>query len=130
MIDEGLWSLLANAVQVSTLCSTRIYPDLRPENPVYPLIVMKEISGIGRETFDTSGMQRDRYQFDCQAKTKGEAMNLRDAVRQVLNGYQGMLSDGTYLQNAWVIGKMGGYKDDPRIYEATHEFYVLYNFTN
>jgi hypothetical protein len=130
VIDEGLWNLLTTAPQVSTLCGTRIYPEVRPTNPVYPLIEMKEISGIGRQTWDTSGMQRDRYQFDCYAKTKGAAMNLRDAVRQVLNGYRGLLSDGTFLQNAWLINRLSSFSDDPRIYCSTMEFYLLYDFTN
>jgi hypothetical protein len=130
MIDEGLWNLLTTSAQVSSLCGTRIYPEVRPTNPVYPLIEMKEISGVGRQTWATSGMQRDRYQFDCYAATKGAAAVLRDAVRQVLNGYNGLLSDGTFLQNAWLINRISGYRDDPRIYVSTIEFYVLYNFTN
>jgi hypothetical protein len=75
-------------------------------------------------------MQRDRYQFDVYAETKAVATTLRDAVRQVLNGYNGVLSDGTFLQNAWLINKMSSYSDDPRIYKSTMEFYVLYNFSN
>ena len=128
MIDQGLWTLLTTSAQITSLCGTRVYPDVRPTNPVYPLIEMKEISGIGRETWDTSGMQRDRYQFDVYAETKAAATTLRDAVRQVLNGYNGVLSDGTFLQNAWLINKMSSYSDDPRIYKSTMEFYVLYNF--
>jgi hypothetical protein len=130
MIDQGLWTLLTTSAQITSLCGTRVYPDVRPTNPVYPLIEMKEISGIGRETWDTSGMQRDRYQFDVYAETKAVATTLRDAVRQVLNGYNGVLSDGTFLQNAWLINKMSSYSDDPRIYKSTMEFYVLYNFSN
>jgi Protein of unknown function (DUF3168) len=130
VIDEGLWSLLSTSAQVSSLCGTRIYPEVRPTDAKLPLIEMKEISGIGRQTWDTSGMQRDRYQFDCYAKTKGAAVVLRDAVRQVLNGYRGRLSDGTFLDNAWVINRVSGFQDDPRIYISTIEFYVLYNFTN
>jgi hypothetical protein len=130
MIEAGLYTLLSTASPIVAICSTRIYPDVRPTSPVYPLMEFKEIGGIARPTFNTSGMQRDRFQFDCFGQRKSDAAALRDALRQTLNGYQGLLSDGTFLQNAWLINKGSSYSDDPRIYCATYEFYLLYNFTN
>lgn len=130
MIEAGLFHLLSTAPSVSALCGTRIYPDVRPTDPTYPLIEYKEIGGRGSPTWDTSGMQRDRFQFDCFGKTKADAAALRDALRKTLNGYNGLLSDGTILQNAILIGKGSSYTEDPRIYSCTMEFYLLYNFTD
>jgi hypothetical protein len=103
---------------------------VRPTGPTYPLIEFKEIAGKANPTWDTSGMQRDRFQFDCYGERKSDAALLRDALRKTLNGYNGLLSDGTLLQNAILINKGSSYSDDPRIYSCTLEFYLLYNFTN
>lgn len=130
MIEAGLYNLLSTATAITALCQTRIYPDVRPTSPQYPLIEFKEIGGKADPTLDTSGMQRDRFQFDCCGLTKSAAATLRDALRLTLNGYNGLLSDGTYLQDAVLINKGSSYSDDPRIYCATYEFYLLYNFTS
>jgi Protein of unknown function (DUF3168) len=130
LIKAGLFHLLSTTSAITTICDTRIYPDVRPTGPEYPLIEYKEISSISNPTWDTSGMQRDRYQFDCCAASSLGAEQLREALRQTLNGYQGVLSDGTYLQYARLITRTSSYSDMPRIYCATIEFYLLYNFTN
>lgn len=129
MIKAGLFHLLSTTPAITTLCAT-IYPDLRPTSPLYPLIEYKGISLKSSPTMDTSGMQRDRYQFDCWARDSPAAEQLRDVLRQTLNGYRGVLSDGTYLQNALLTNMLDSYTDVPRIYCATIEFYLFYNFTN
>jgi hypothetical protein len=130
MIEAGLFNLLSTAPSVTALCGTRVYPDVRPEEPVYPLIVVKEIAGRANPTLDTSGMQRDRFQFDCYGSSKNDASLLRDALRKTLNGYNGLLSDGTLLQNAVLMNKTSSFSGTPRIYCCTYEFYLFYNFTN
>lgn len=130
MIKAGLFHLLSTTSAITEICGTRIYPDVRPTGPEYPLIEYKEISSKSNETLDTSGMQRDRYQFDCCAISSLAAEQLREALRQTLNGYQGQLSDGTFLQNVVLLNRMSSYTDVPRIYCATTEFYLLYDFTN
>lgn len=130
MIEAGLFHLLSTAPSIVALCGTRVYPDVRPTGPKYPLIEYKEIAGAGDPTFETSGLQRDRFQFDCYGETKSDAALLRDALRKTLNGYNGLLSDGTLLQNALLIGKNSAYSDDPRLYCCTLEFYLFYDFTD
>lgn len=130
MIETGLFTLLSTAPSIAALCGTRVYPDVRPQGSLYPLIEFKEIAGRGDPTFETSGMQRDRYQFDCFGETKKDAALLRDALRKTLNGYNGLLSDGTLLQDAQLINKTTDYSDDPRLFCCTLEFYLFYDFTN
>lgn len=130
MIKAGLFHLLSTTPAIAAICATRVHPDLRPTSPLYPLIEYKGISLKSSPTLTTSGMQRDRYQFDCCAGDSLLAEQLRDVLRQTLNGYQGVLSDGTYLQNVLLNNMLDSYTDIPRIYCATIEFYLFYNFTN
>lgn len=130
MLKSGLFHLLSTTSAITAICGTRIYPELRPTGPLYPLIEFKKISKKANPTLDTSGMQRDRYQFDCCAQTDIVAEQLCDVLRQTLNGYQGVLSDGTHLQNAIISNENSSYTDMPRIYCDTIEFLLLYNFTN
>lgn len=130
MIDTGLYTLLSTAPLITALCDTRIYPDVRPILAKYPLIEFKEITGRGDPTFETSGLQRDLYQFDCYGETKKDAALLRDALRQTLNGYTGLLSDGTLLQNADITNKMTNYSDNPRLFCCTLEFHLFYDYPN
>lgn len=130
MLKSAVFRLLSTTSAITAICGTRIYPEVRPTGPAYPLIVFKKISKKANPTMNTSGMQRDRYQFDCWAQADIVAEQLCDVLRQTLNGYQGTLSDGTILQNAMISNENTSFTDDPRIYCDTIEFLLLYNFTN
>ncbi|MGC1784453.1 MAG: DUF3168 domain-containing protein [Acidobacteriaceae bacterium] len=128
MIEAGLFTLLSTNAAIAALCGTRIYPAVRPTGATYPAMTYRVIAGRARPTLNTSGMQRFRMQFDCYGATYGDAVDLRAAVGRLLNGYQGLLSDGTFLQNGIFLGPLDDFQDDARIYCCGVEFYLMFDF--
>jgi len=136
MIDEGLVSLLAGDAGVKAILASgdagSIYQMVVPEDEAqYPCIGYQFVGGASGGTFNTSGMQRSRVQLDCWAIRPEDGMHLAEAVRKALNGYQGLLSDGTYLSNAVLIHPgVDLFSDQSRFFRRMLEFYLLYNFNS
>jgi hypothetical protein len=130
VIEDGLFNLLSTSTQIAALCKTRIYPVLLPTAPTYPAVRYQIISATPRPTLDTSGFQRWRIQFDCFGANYSDAASLRGALMKLLNGYQGVLSDGTNLQNVEFIQLMETFADDARTYKCSVEFYLYFCFSS
>lgn len=134
MIQTGIFSLITGFPGVAALIGTRCYPVTLPENPTLPALRYQFAGGSSEPTFETSGMQKARIQFDAFAETADAAIALRDALigtqgSPALNGYRGFLGDGTYLQEAQLVGPGTDYfETDPRQYRCMMEFYLEYTF--
>jgi hypothetical protein len=130
MIQTGLFSLITGFSSVSALIGTRLHPLSLREAETLPAMTYQLVGGSSDPTFETSGMQRLRVQFDCWGENYDDAAGLRDALIKALNGYQGLLSDGTYLQNADLISSIGAdyFEDMPRQYRCMVEFYFYFVF--
>lgn len=130
MIATGLAALLSSTPSIQALCGTRIYPDERPPGVTYPAMTFYLVSAKPSPTLDTSGFQRHRYEFCCFGASPIDAETLREALRHALEGYRGLLSDGTLLQDAQLNGGDDSFEDDPRIYKRVIEFYLFFNFSS
>ena len=130
MIDEGLFYLLSHTTAITSICGTRIYPSAFPPDPTYPAISYKLIGARPDPTLSTPGYQRFRYEFDCRAVDAVVAGDLRQALRQTLEGYNGLLNDGTFLQDGQFIQTVDDFADDPRVYRRMIEIYLFFNFSN
>lgn len=127
-LKAGIYSLLTANVGLSALIGARVYPIVLPEAPTLPAIRYQFAGGASEPTFETSGMQRLRVQFDCFGADPDSADATRSALINALNGYQGLLSDGTYLQNADLIQSVDFFENDARQYRCMVEFYLYFNF--
>lgn len=145
MIDVGLVNLLAGNAGAAALLGAggassqpgytpqaSIFGDVVPEDVTqYPCIAYQFVGGRSDPTLTTSGAQCSRVQIDCWAVNRLVAKQLANAVRQCLNGYSGVLSDGTRLMTADLIHPgIDFFSDDSRFFRRMLEFYLLYNFTD
>lgn len=152
MIDEGIVSLLAANADVQAILNTGaaavaslgngtsatqaaqnaiFQTSAPPDTRYYPCLAFKFVGGTSMPTFSTSGMQRARLEVHCWATTPDVAKQLADAVRQALNGYQGVLSDGTPLADAAMLhAGLDFLSDDSLYFSRMLEFYLLYTFTD
>ena len=129
MILQGLVSLIASDPAYTTAMSGNVYPMLLPEGTSVGT-TFRVVGGSSDPTFTTSGPQRLRIQFDFYAPTYAQADAGRNALRTLLDGYEGLLSDGTYLQNCIHIQLI----DHPYDYEAKlmrlgSEYYLFFNLS-
>lgn len=130
MILTGLFNLITTTTAWEALAATRLYPVTLPEIPTLPAATYHVIGGTSDPTFETSGMQKLRIQFDHYGNTYADANTLREATRVLLNGFVGALSDGTYLEDAQLIQSVDFFENDARQYRCMSEFYLYFNFTN
>lgn len=136
-IDAGITNLLATNAGVQANLATggaaSIFDGVAPEDvSQYPLLSYQWVGGASDPTFSTSGLNRGRLQIDCWGLTKQTAVALANAVIAALDGFQGVLSDGTPVANAWLINPPGVdyFSGDSRFRRRMLEFYVLYTFTS
>jgi hypothetical protein len=116
MIDVGIFHLLSATAAITSLCEGRIYPTILPPGPTLPALTYRMISAKPSPTLTTSGFQRWRMQCDCFAETEAQAVGLREALRSTLEGYNGVLSDGTFLQDAQFVQLSDSFQDDASLH--------------
>lgn len=129
MLNEGLYSLLAGASQVTAVLGTRtkndsgIWAGQKREAGAYPAIVISE--SPGGETLMTmdgpDALRFRRFQFSCYAKSYLAAKQLAAAVRAVLDGFTGPLSDGTIVQNIKTETEFDTWEEAPFVYHTPLE---------
>ena len=129
-LKAGIFSLLTTDPNIGPLVGTRVYPILLPENATLPAIRYQFVGGSSDPTFETSGMQKVRVQFDCFGADPDSADVLRTTLIKALNGYRGQLVDGTFLQNADLINALGidFFDNDARQDRCMSEFYLWFDF--
>ena len=91
---EILYSLLSNSEDVTDLTVLRIYPNLLPQGCAMPAITYQQISGVRDYVMGgVTGVAEPSYQVTCWAKTYAGATALAKVVRELLNCYQGTVSE-------------------------------------
>jgi len=130
MISDGIFTLLSTNSGVSALVGTRVYPMRLPTAPTLPAITYKVVGGQSDETLSTSGMQKQRWEFNCFGATYSDANKTREAVRQALNGpIRTTLVDGEYLQECELIQYVDFDEPDALQYRCMVEFYLWFDFS-
>ncbi|GGA80703.1 hypothetical protein GCM10011507_34900 [Edaphobacter acidisoli] len=140
MILEGIVALIVQAGSgLEAITANRIFPITLPENigatlATGPAITFQIVGGRSDPTFETSGLQMLRVQFDCYAVGTASASGaktayqVRDALTQLLNGYRGALPDGSWLEGAELIQMIDFFESAARQYRCMVEFYLYFNF--
>ena len=127
---DGLSTVLWADTAFKAACPGGIAAVQLPERVTLPAATALIVSSLSDPTFESSGLQKVRVQFDCYALTYGEASDARNALVDVLNGYIGHLADGTDLQNADQIQAIDFFEDDSRQFRCMVEFYLYFDVSS
>ena len=88
--EEAIWKILADSGAVGAICGDRIYPNVTPANPTYPLVVYDRIDGPRvRALGGESGLAHPRIQVTCWATSYSAVKALAAAVKTALDDYAG-----------------------------------------
>jgi len=128
MDATGIYGLLASESTLAGIFGDRIEPVELTIAQTMPALTYKVIGGSSEPTFDTSGFQRERIELNSYADTYLQADQGREALLEFLNGYGGVLADGTVLQNVEFIQKLDFYEQAPRRFRCMVEFYFYFDF--
>lgn len=89
-LRETIYSRCTTHAGTAALVGTRVYPDLVPEDPTWPLIVYHRISGDDsayRDHDAPTTREVSRVQLDCYDNTSDGAADLADQVQAAFNGW-------------------------------------------
>lgn len=126
-VKAGLFSLVTTDATISGMIGTRMFPVQLPEATQLPAIRYTVAGGQSGATFDASGgPQRWRVQFDCIGADHPSAEALRNALTDLLDGFFGTLSDGTYV-TIFSLQPIDFFDSDPRQFRCAQEFYINFN---
>lgn len=81
-VAEAVRAWMIEQSDVAELVADRIYPDILPQNPQYPSVVMTKLSvRHEHQLSDLAGLAHARVQFDCYATTRAVANQVAEAIR-------------------------------------------------
>jgi len=133
MIELAIVPLLTSMSAITAQLGTRpsqdtgIYPLTVPTNPTLPAIAYQVIASVESPAVNAPlGVVRSRLQIDCVASTYGEAVTLRDAVRQSLAGFMGVVN-GVTIQNTLPLTTRDLYEEVLLQYVARIELYLWWS---
>jgi len=106
VLDESLYSYLANYSGLTALVSDRIYAFRIPQEATLPCVIFQRIDTPRELSHDSSGIGNElahpRFQFDAYAETYASAKAINEQIRAALNGKRGLI--GSQVETATVAG--------------------------
>ncbi len=117
MLTNGVVAYLLTQTAITAVVNHGIQPIPAPEDlSQYPLITYQSPSDVSENANDGPvGVANSRIVFDCKALRYLDARNLALAVKAALNGYSGMLPDGTRVFLAESVNLVDRWEDGSRI---------------
>ena len=100
MTGKAIYAILSTAVPVTGIVSTRIYPDMAPQDAIYPFVVYS-ITGILPSNTKDHASQMDEVTASviCYADSYNDVQDLSEKVRAALDGKTRGTYGGVSLQS-------------------------------
>jgi len=99
-IGKAIYNILFDDVDVKTLVSTRIFPNVAPQTTTFPFIIY-DITGVqpndtkdGSSTLDTNDVM-----ISCYSETYSQASDLAQKIRVAMD----RINEGTYSRGTNTI---------------------------
>lgn len=94
MIEQSMFSLLSTTPAITAIANDRVFFNVRPQDERRPSLVLTRVGTQYFRTFKTvSGSIKGSIQIDALASTYRVAKELAKAVRNLLDGYVGYVTD-------------------------------------
>ncbi|MCR4158822.1 DUF3168 domain-containing protein [Kerstersia gyiorum] len=114
-IESSIYALLRGLV------ANRCYPDITPDNPVFPLIVYQVVGGQALEWLDRTLPDSENYrvQVMCWSKSRKDTNALALAVRKAV------IEEGDDFDSAQTIGQAVSLYEEPiKAYGSRQDFSI------
>jgi hypothetical protein len=128
MLTDGLVALLLTQAAVAEVVGSRIQHPPAPEDmSQYPCITYQSPSDVSQQGGDGPvGVATCRVVFDCLALRARDARLLALTLKSILNGYAGVLPDGTKVYRAESANLADRFVDGSRIYCTAFHALIQY----
>ncbi len=140
LVEEAIFQLLTQDMDVAALIGTRIYAGLLPETVVYPAVAFRLIQHADVERLEApgvNGLERSRIRFFSTARRVDEtrayaiAKGLDRAIRKALLGVDQTITDTTKspqeslrLQGVFQESSHDLYDDETQTHQVISDFDV------
>lgn len=125
MTGKSIYNLLSNDATVSATVSTRIYPDVAPQNAAFPFIVYTKTSTEPTKTKEgTSPLDVERFQIDAYTVDYGDTQTLVAAIRSALDNKSGTIAGNVIDQISFEGEGSGEYIPDLDIWWVSQDYDV------
>lgn len=116
------------ASPVSAIIATRFYPDLLPQDVVYPCASLVLVGGTEDATLasGTCGIADDRVQINAWATTRKAAWELMDLIREAIIGYQGTTGTTVFGCIRLELRARTFYEDEFKVWQVQQDYIVTH----
>lgn len=113
-LEESIYAKLSTTSGVTALVSTRIYPDVIPQDIAMPAVAYQRITAVREMAHDgPSGLASVRVQFTIAAASYSSAKAIAAVIRTTLDGFSGTMgSGGCTVEGAFVENDYDGYNQE------------------
>jgi len=124
-LDADIYAYLVGQAGITNLVSTRVYPNVLPQNSAYPSITYSRVSDnpVRAMSADAS-VKQSRYQFDAWGTSAESARALADQIISALNGYVGSMNGNTVVQGIWHDDTVAIHDIDPETKEIFYQYAI------
>jgi hypothetical protein len=123
MFETGLYSLVTGNAPMLATIPGGMMPVLVPEQATYPCLTYKVVTDRPYYTLDTRQYQEPLVQFDVWSETSYlDCKTALKALRNLLDCYQGTLSDGTHVLSTLRENTIDNWEFDGRTWRITAEY--------
>lgn len=126
-IEAAIRTLLINDSALSAIISSRVYPEVLPQNPTFPAITIRIESDDPTNLLNNeqSSFMRSVLYVDSWAGTFTTADDMRVNVKRVLNSFQGV-SESKRINLIRYSDRVGLYEQGVDSFRSTAIFNIFY----
>jgi hypothetical protein len=125
-IEEGVSDYLEGSTGIHDKIADRIYPIKLPQNPIYPALTYRVISGLEHHNIDVA---YPRFQFSCWGEKYSDAKELAGEVKsafQRMNVPIGGTSGFAIVQGVFLNETDMAYDIDTELYGIAVDIRLIY----
>lgn len=124
-VETVLFSRLSEHTGLNALVSTRVYPNLIPQNATMPVVSYHRISTHRESAMGVdTGVARARFQLDAFAATYSAVRAVAEQIRAALQRWTN--ASGTVVQDSFILGEQEFYEDETKRFRVSQDFEIIY----
>jgi hypothetical protein len=126
-LKKGLKDLLLANTTIAGMVGTRVRVGRKPKDTDYPTIVITVVASEHVKTLNgVNATSLRRAQIDCWGNNPKEADDLATACHALLDGYKGVLSEGTAVQSSLPNSDVDLDDEDGKVSGVAVDFTIWY----
>lgn len=123
-VEDGIYNRLSTFAGLTALVSTRIFPDIAPQNAVDPFVTYDRISTVVESNLVLDAdVVASRFQMSAWSQTKGTAIAIAGQLRAAFKRYRGTNMSVVFL-DAYLINESDLYDTETTYYQIALDFEI------